>query len=340
MSKFDPYEFLTITRSPEDGTLTRNMPTHETEPDSEDEAAALPGYPVVSKDVTVSKDKGVWVRVRVYMPTKIPSNDGTVARLPVIVYFHDGSFVQFTAQDPVSHSFCKSIATMLTAIVVSVSYRLAPENRLPTQYEDAVDERFGGSVSRPSCRTFNPSRGFTTTAISLDLSSILQQSYSTAMLIGATCTGWGMGAGGNVAFFAAMRIMENSLAPMKIDGLILSQPLFGGSHRTKSEMRFAMDPFLPLPVNDLVWELALPKGMTETTGTVTPWLRAPTRTGSSSSPVPCARVRDGPAAGPAAGLCDHGRHGRGPGGNVVRRAGVPQVQLCQHPVGQCPHGGG
>lgn len=75
------------------------------------------------------------------------------------------------------------------------------------------------------------------------------------------CYLYGMGAGGNVALFAALRVVETSLAPMKIDGLILSQPLFGGNRRTKSEIRFATDPLLPLPVSDLVWELALPKGM-------------------------------------------------------------------------------
>lgn len=132
MSKFDPYEFLKITQNP-DGTVTRDMPTHDTEPEP-DEAS---GVAVVSKDVTLCKEKNVWVRV--YRPIRIPSNDGTVARLPVVIYFHGGSWVQFTAQDPVAHAFCKSIATMITAIVVSVSYRLAPENRLPAQYDDAVD---------------------------------------------------------------------------------------------------------------------------------------------------------------------------------------------------------
>lgn len=132
MSKFDPYEFLKITRNP-DGTLTRNMPIHNT--DAEPDEAS--GMAAVSKDVTLSEEKKVWVRV--YRPSKIPSNDGAVARLPVVIYLHGGSWVQFTAQDPVAHAFCKSIATMLTAIVVSVNYRLAPENRLPAQYDDAVD---------------------------------------------------------------------------------------------------------------------------------------------------------------------------------------------------------
>lgn len=56
-----------------------------------------------------------------------------------------------------------------------------------------------------------------------------------------------------------MRIQELKLSPLKIAGIILNQPFFGGKHRTRSELKLATDQYFPLPVQDLLWELALPQ---------------------------------------------------------------------------------
>lgn len=45
-----------------------------------------------------------------------------------------------------------------------------------------------------------------------------------------------------------------------VRGLILQQPFFGGTRRTASELRLEHDAVLPLCVNDLLWEMALPLG--------------------------------------------------------------------------------
>ncbi|MDI3470118.1 MAG: Lipase/esterase [Pseudolabrys sp.] len=57
-------------------------------------------------------------------------------RLPVHVYFHGGGWV---IGDLDSHDWtCRMVANGATCAVVSVHYRLAPENPFPAAYDDAV----------------------------------------------------------------------------------------------------------------------------------------------------------------------------------------------------------
>lgn len=55
-------------------------------------------------------------------------------------------------------------------------------------------------------------------------------------------------------------MQDVKLHPLKIAGVILNQPFFGSKQRTKSEVELAGDENFPLPVQDLLWELALPVG--------------------------------------------------------------------------------
>ena len=68
------------------------------------------------------------IPVRVYTP-------GNDANLPVIVYFHGGGWVIAT-MDTYDGS-CRALANAAKAIVVSVEYRKAPENKFPAAPEDA-----------------------------------------------------------------------------------------------------------------------------------------------------------------------------------------------------------
>lgn len=232
MSNFDAYTHLSIIRNP-DGSLTRlvNLPTASANPD------VAPGEPVVSKDVALNPETKTWARI--YRPTKLPSNDSAIARLPIIIYFHHGGWILLSAADSATHTNCSQIASEIPAITVSVSYRLAPENRLPAQYHDAVDAIYW--VRRQ--------------ALDPEGEQWLRD-YGDF----SRCYLYGCGCGGNIVFFSGIRALELQLDPLKICGIIMNQPMFGAIRRSESELRLAADQLLPLPVLDLMWDLVLPKG--------------------------------------------------------------------------------
>uniref|UniRef100_A0A803KYZ7 Alpha/beta hydrolase fold-3 domain-containing protein n=1 Tax=Chenopodium quinoa TaxID=63459 RepID=A0A803KYZ7_CHEQI len=70
----------------------------------------------------------------------------------------------------------------------------------------------------------------------------------------------GRGNGANIAYNTRVMAMDVDLSPLSISGIVLNQPMFSGNRRTKSELKYACDELCPLPVWDLFWELALPKG--------------------------------------------------------------------------------
>lgn len=87
MSKFDPYEHLNVILN-QDGSLTRllDFPTTQATGDDQNQ---LPGQAVVSKDITLDEHKKTWMRL--YRPSKLPSNDKSIAKLPIILYLHTGT---------------------------------------------------------------------------------------------------------------------------------------------------------------------------------------------------------------------------------------------------------
>lgn len=89
--------------------------------------------------------------VRVYRPA------GTTAQsnLPVVVYYHGGGWV--IANLDVYDAAPRAIAERMNAVVVSVEYRHAPEDKFPAQHEDAAAAykyvldnaaKWGGDVNR------------------------------------------------------------------------------------------------------------------------------------------------------------------------------------------------
>lgn len=121
------------------------------------------------------------------------------------------------------------------AVVVSLDYRLAPEHRLPAAYEDAVEVLHWIKSTDDAWLT-------------------RYADYSNCYLMGES-------AGGNIAYMAGLRAaaIVDEIKPLRIEGLILVQPFFGGVKRTASEIRLA-NSSLPLANTDAMWELSLPIG--------------------------------------------------------------------------------
>ncbi|XP_030535533.1 probable carboxylesterase 8 [Rhodamnia argentea] len=226
----DPYEFLKLSPNP-DGSVTRlSWPPSApatADPDSPD--------PALSKDVTLPLDPNHSTFVRIFLPRAAP------ARLPVILYFHGGGFVLFSATSRMFHDSCCRTASLVGAVVVSVEYRLAPEHRLPAAYDDAM-----AALAWLRSQALDPAGG--------------GEPWLREHADFERCYLMGSSAGANIVYHAALRSLDVDLAPVKIRGLILNQPYFGGIQRTESELRSDNDRILPLPANDLMWSLALPEG--------------------------------------------------------------------------------
>lgn len=232
MSKFNALEYLGLSFNP-DGSLNRGYVTPKTEPNPEPSS----GNPTVSKDITINPETETWVRL--FRPTKLPSNDNNVARLPIFIYFHNGGWLFHSPADIGVHKACEQLATDIPSIVVSVAYRPAPENRLPAQYYDARD-----AVVWVREQMANEAEG---------------EQWLREYGDPSRCYLYGHDCGGNIVFNAAVMVAEVDLEPLRIAGVIMNQPMFSGERRTGSELRFATDQVLPLPVLDMMWSLALPK---------------------------------------------------------------------------------
>ncbi|CAK9180465.1 unnamed protein product, partial [Ilex paraguariensis] len=59
-------------------------------------------------------------------------------KLPVLLQFHGGGFVSGSNDSVANDFFCRRIAKLCDVIVLSVGYRLAPENRYPAAFEDGL----------------------------------------------------------------------------------------------------------------------------------------------------------------------------------------------------------
>ncbi|XP_060213061.1 2-hydroxyisoflavanone dehydratase-like [Lycium barbarum] len=122
-------DFYPFYRLYKDGRVERFYELYgitEVPPSPEDPATG-----VSSKDVNIFPH----VSARLYLPKNTTSDQ----KLPVLVYYHGGGLVLGSAFFKTEHCYLNHLISESNCVAISVNYRLAPENDLPTLYQDCWD---------------------------------------------------------------------------------------------------------------------------------------------------------------------------------------------------------
>ncbi|CAK7344407.1 unnamed protein product [Dovyalis caffra] len=193
---------------------------------------------VAADDVVIDKFTNLWARIY------IPSSPG---KLPFLVYHHGGGFCVGSAAWSCYHEFLAHLASKAGCMIMSINYRLAPENRLPAAYDDGI----------------NALKWVKQQALNGPLKHkwwLSRCDFSRLFLAGDS-------AGANIAYNVAAWVgsknhPESILKPLYLKGIILIQPFFGGEARTSSEKNTILpaNSALTLPTSDTFWRLSLPLG--------------------------------------------------------------------------------
>ncbi|KAL5729603.1 hypothetical protein ACHQM5_002531 [Ranunculus cassubicifolius] len=190
--------------------------------------SSKPKHGYRSKDVIIDPSKPISARIF------LPHTPSSPALLPVLMYFHGGGFCIGSATWAGYHYFLGDLSATSKCIVVSVDYRLAPENKLPIAYEDCFS-----SLQWVSSQ--------------VDTESWLKQADLSRVFLS------GDSAGGNIAHNVALLAMKSQVK-IKIKGLLLIHPYFGSEKRTEKEMSEGAHGHVKS--NDMFWRLSLPIGST------------------------------------------------------------------------------
>ncbi|KAL0458028.1 UNVERIFIED_CONTAM: Gibberellin receptor GID1B [Sesamum latifolium] len=161
---------------------------------------------------------------------KVEKPLSTTEIVPVIIFFHGGSFVHSSANSAIYDTLCRRLVNTCKAAVVSVNYRRSPEHRFPCAYDDGW------------------------TALNwVNSRSWLQSGKDQKVHIYLA----GDSSGGNIAHHVAVRAAEEGV---EVLGNILLHPLFGGEERTESEKKLDGKYFVRIQDRDWYWRAYLPEG--------------------------------------------------------------------------------
>lgn len=216
-----------------DGTFNRHLAEFL---DRKVPANAKPVDGVFSFDVVLDRSTGLYIRIYRLAHGEEPQlniadleKPVTAEVVPVIVFFHGGSFAHSSANSAIYDALCRRLVGICKAVVVSVNYRRAPENRYPCAYDDGW-----AALKWVSSRSW------------------LQSKDSKVHIYLA-----GDSSGGNIVHHVALRAVESDI---EVLGNILLNPLFGGLERTESEMRLDGKYFVTTRDRDWYWRAYLPEG--------------------------------------------------------------------------------
>ncbi|KAI9076342.1 hypothetical protein K1719_041705 [Acacia pycnantha] len=137
----DPYKFLHIVLNP-DGTITRL----EKHPETPAQPDPNPHLPVLSKDLSINPLRNTWARIFLPHQALDHSSSSSITKLPMIVFYHAGGFIDYAANTTYFHDFCVQIAQRTQSVLVSVNYRLAPSTGVILHTTRSTCGRGGGST--------------------------------------------------------------------------------------------------------------------------------------------------------------------------------------------------
>ncbi|GAA0143583.1 deacetylase [Lithospermum erythrorhizon] len=200
-------------------------------------ANTIPVDGVFSFDVL---DRTTNLLKRVYRPAQ--ENEGqrgmvdlmkplnTTEIVPVIIYYHGGSFAHSSANSAIYDIFCRRLVRLCNAVVVSVDYRRAPEYRYPCAYEDGF-----------AALNWVHSRSW------------LQSGPDSKVYVYLA----GDSSGGNIAHHVSVTAAELGV---EVLGNILLHSMFGGQERMDSEKKLDGKYFVTVQDRDWYWRAFLPEG--------------------------------------------------------------------------------
>ncbi|KAL6527624.1 Gibberellin receptor gid1b [Orobanche minor] len=219
-----------------DGTFNRDLNEFL---DRKVPANANPTDGVSSFDVV---DRTTKLLNRVYLPSseneprrgilQLDNPLSTTEIVPVIIFFHGGSFVHSSANSAIYDMFCRRLVGSCRAAVVSVDYRRSPEHRFPCAYDDGW-----AALKWVGSRPWLKSGKNDDSRVHIYLA--------------------GDSSGGNIAHHVAVRAAEENV---EVLGNILLHPLFGGEERMESEKRLDGKYFVRIQDRDWYWRAYLPEG--------------------------------------------------------------------------------
>ncbi|KAK1316731.1 Gibberellin receptor GID1C [Acorus calamus] len=150
--------------------------------------------------------------------------------VPVIIFFHGGSFAHSSANSSIYDTLCRRLVNVCGAVVVSVNYRRSPEHRFPCAYEDGW-MALKWVATRPWLRSGRDRRARVFLA--------------------------GDSSGGNIVHHVARMAVGSGI---DVCGNILLNAMFGGEQRTESETRLDGKYFVTIQDRDWYWKAFLPEG--------------------------------------------------------------------------------
>ncbi|KAG9130664.1 hypothetical protein Leryth_018070 [Lithospermum erythrorhizon] len=190
-------------------------------------------------------------------------------KLPVILQFHGGGWVSGGNDTVGNDGFCRRLAKLCDAMVVSVGYRLAPESRYPAAFEDGVKALnwLRKQANLAECSTsygmgwIGGGEGGKRRQIVDGFGAEVVEPWLAAHADLSRCVLLGVSCGANIANFVARNAVQAGklLDPVRVVAQVLMYPFFIGSIPTRSEIKLANSYLYDKTMSMMAWKLFLPE---------------------------------------------------------------------------------